>query len=232
VVGGTIAALMVSFPGDQIAKVPKHLRIIFSPTQYNPGEYIRQLVEFAKKARISGLLALEEDLQSIENAFLKSSMLMVVDSVDPEKVKQQLETRMDHLDERHAQERALYIKGSAYAPAFGMIGTLIGLINLLKDLQDIDSVGPNMAVALITTFYGTILANLIFTPIANKLQVRHEEEYLCNMIICEGVQAIQAGENPKFIQERLLNLLPQYKQVGIGDSGDDDGGGGKKGKRK
>ena len=230
VIGGTITALMVSFPGSQIAKVPKHLKIIFSPKHYDPTAVINQLVEFAKKARINGLLALEEDLETISDAFLKNSMLMVVDSIDPEKVKQQLETRMDHMDERHAQERAFYNKGAGYAPAFGMIGTLIGLINLLKELDDAASVGPNMAVALITTFYGTILANLIFTPIANKLQARHEEEFLCDMIICEGVQAIQAGENPKFIQERLINLLPQYKQKTLDDeSGDDDGK--KKGKK-
>ena len=118
---------------------------------------------------------------------------------------------MDYLDERHAQGRALYDKGASYAPAFGMIGTLIGLINLLKDLSDPSSLGPNMAVALITTFYGTILSNVIFTPISNKLQIRHDEEFLCKMIICEGVQGIQAGENPKFIEERLARLLPSGK---------------------
>ncbi len=233
VLGGTLVALMVSFPGSQLAKVPKHMRIVLMPKQYDPGVYINQLVEFAKKARVNGLLALEEDLEGINDAFLKNSMMMVVDSVDPEKVKQQLEMRLDHMDDRHAQERALYSKGASFAPAFGMIGTLIGLINLLKDMADVSTIGPNMAVALITTFYGTILSNLIFTPINNKLQTRHEEEFLCNMIICEGVQAIQAGENPKFIQERLMNLLPQYKQNVINNMvGDGDDDGGKKKKKK
>ena len=212
VFGGTITALMISNPGSALAKIPKHMQVILSPKHFEPTVYITQLVEYAKKARTNGLLALEEDLEQIDEGFLKSSLLMVVDSVDPEKVKQQLEAWMDHLDERHAQERGIYAMGASFAPAFGMIGTLIGLINLLKDLQDSASIGPNMAVALITTFYGTILANLIFTPIGNKLNARHEEEYLCDVIISEGVQAIQAGENPKFIQERLMNLLPQYKQ--------------------
>ena len=229
VLGGTITALMISYPGSQLAKVPKHLMIILSPPQYEPTAYITQLVEFARKARINGLLALEEDLETIDDAFMRSSMLMVVDSIDPEKVKQQLESRLDHLDDRHAQERGFYYKGASYAPAFGMIGTLIGLINLLKDLQDAASIGPNMAVALVTTFYGTILANLIFTPIGNKLQARHEEEFLCDMIICEGVQAIQAGENPKFIQERLMNLLPQYKQDLFDEGGEADREGGEGG---
>lgn len=211
VIGGTFAALMVSFPGKQLLKIPKHLKIILHPRKYNPREYIAQIVEFAKKARINGLLALEEDLEGIQEPFMKNSLMMVVDSVEPEKVKLQLETQLEYLDERHAQDRAMYDKGSAYAPAFGMIGTLIGLINLMGSLTDVSSVGPNMAVALVTTFYGTILSNLIFSPISNKLKARHEEEYLCKMIICEGVQAIQAGENPKFIEERLVQLLPQGK---------------------
>jgi chemotaxis protein MotA len=157
------------------------------------------------------LLALEEDLENIDDAFMKNSMMMVVDSMDPEKVKQQLEARLSHLDSRHSNDRSFYLKGAAFSPAFGMFGTMFGLINMLKDLQDFESLGPNMSICLITTFYGLILANIFFTPIANKLLARHEEELLCNMIICEGLQAIQAGENPKFIQERLVNLLPQYK---------------------
>ncbi len=221
VVGGTIAVLMVSFSLKQFAQIPKHLKIIFLPTKYKPELYIKQIVEFATKARINGLLALEEDLENVKDTFMKNSLMMVVDSVEPEKVKQHLETQLDYLDERHAQGRALYDKGASYAPAFGMIGTLIGLINLLKDLSDPTSLGPNMAVALITTFYGTILSNVIFTPISNKLQIRHDEEFLCKMIICEGVQGIQAGENPKFIEERLARLLPSGKYK-IQDERDDD----------
>lgn len=213
VLGGTMAALMVSFPGKQLAKIPKHLKIILAPKKYNPNEYIAQIVKYAKKARINGLLALEEDLENINDPFLKNGLMMVVDSVEPEKVKQQLESELDYMDERHAQDRSIYEKGSSYAPAFGMIGTLIGLINLMKHLDDPSTVGPNMAVALITTFYGSVLSNLIFAPISNKLKIRHEEEYLCKMIICEGIQGIQAGENPKFIEERLSHLLPKAKNV-------------------
>ena len=146
--------------------------------------------------------------------------MMVVDSVEPEKVKAHLEAQLDYLDERHAAGRAIYDRGSQFAPAFGMIGTLIGLINLLGNLDDISSVAPNMAVALITTFYGSIMANFIFLPISSKLAVRHDQEYLCKVIICEGIQGIQAGENPRFIEERLAHLLPAGKyQI----QGEDDG---------
>ncbi|MCQ5130662.1 MotA/TolQ/ExbB proton channel family protein [Butyricicoccus faecihominis] len=225
VLGGTLGVLMISFPLSQLTKIPKHLSIIFHPTQYDPQQYIETLVECAKKARINGLLALEEELDGMEDTFLRASLLMVVDSVDPEKVKAQLAAWMDNMEERHASERTFYEKGAAYAPAFGMIGTLIGLINMMDKLQEVESVGPNMAVALVTTFYGSILSNVVFMPIANKLRVRHEEEYLCKLIICEGVEAIQAGENPKFIEERLTNILPVYRQQKLDEQGEEAGSG-------
>jgi chemotaxis protein MotA len=233
VFGGTFAALMVMFPVSQFLRVPKHLAIIFSPHQYQPTKYIEVLVECAKKARINGLLALEEDLENMDDPFMKQSIQMIVDSVDPEKVKAQMQDWLDSMDERHTQERGFYDRGSAMAPAFGMIGTLIGLINMMKNLSDATSVGPNMAVALVTTFYGSLLSNLIFAPISNKLQVRHEEEYLCLSIVSEGVQAIQAGENPNVIQEKLLRMLPAYQQKKYaGNSGAPEGAAGEEGKKK
>lgn len=230
VIGGTIGCLFLMFPLSQFKKVPKHLKIILFQKQYKPEVYIEFLVECAKVARTKGLLALEENISIAEDSFMKKALQMVVDSVDPEKVKEQLESWMDNIDERHSQEASFYDKGAALGPAFGMIGTLIGLVNMLKNLQDIESVGPNMAVALITTFYGSLLANVVFAPISNKLRVCHEDEYLCMNIISEGVQAIQAGENPNLIYERLLYLLPDYQKAKLtGDGGDE---GKKKGKPK
>lgn len=217
VIGGTIGALMISFSMKQFFQIIKHLKIIFLPPKYNPEKYIKQIVEFATKARINGLLALEEDLEKVKDQFMKNSLMMVVDSVEPEKVKQHLETQLEYLDDRHAQARALYDRGSAYAPAFGMIGTLIGLINMLKGLNmdgggGSSSLGEDMSVALITTFYGCLLANLIFNPIASKLRIRHQEEELYCSLVIEGVLAIQAGENPKFLREHLLATLKQSQQ--------------------
>lgn len=210
VFGGVLSALMLSFPISIFTKIPKHLKIIFFPTKYNPKEYIARIVELATEARINGLLSLESKLEETKDAFLKSSMMLVVDAVDPEKVKNLLETELEYLDERHAQDRAFYEKASAYSPAFGMIGTLMGLINLMKKLDDPNAIAPAMALALVTTFYGSILANMVFTPISNKLKVRHEEEYLCKMIIVEGVRSIQAGDNPRFIEEKLTQLIPGF----------------------
>lgn len=218
VIGGTIAALMLSFPASYFLNVPKHLKIIFRPTKYNPISFIEQMVDFAKSARINGLLALEEKLTETEDPFLRNSLMLVVDAVEPEKVKTLMETELDYLDDRHSQARSFYDKGAAYAPAFGMIGTLIGLINLLKFLDDPAMIAPSMAVALVTTFYGTVLSNILFLPISNKLKARHDEEYLCKMIISEGIQSIQSGDNPRFIQEKLTQLLPYSVAQKMGEA--------------
>ena len=227
VLGGCISGLMVAFPLNNFAKIRRHLKIMFLPTKYRPQDYITQIVDLATEARINGLLSLEGKLNETKDEFLKSSMMLVVDAVEPDKVKQLLETELEYLDERHAQDRAFYDKAGAFGPAFGMIGTLMGLVNLLKQLSDPDKIAPAMALALVTTFYGSCLANMIFIPMSNKLKVRHEEEYLCKMIIAEGVQSIQAGDNPRFIEEKLTNLIPGIMAKKMGG-----GGGGKEKKGK
>ena len=215
VFGGTAAVLMLSFPLEQFARVPIHLKKIFMPQQFIPEEYIAELVEYAKRARISGLLALEEDVKSIKNAFMKNSLQLIVDSVDPEKLVAQMDMWSQSIDDRHYQERAFYDKGAQLAPALGLIGTLIGIINMFRNLSDLSTVGSNLAVALVATFNGAFLAYFVFSPISNKLRVRHDEEYLCMEIIYVGIQAIQSGENPNLIQEKLEHLLPAYRKKEI-----------------
>ena len=227
VVGGTIAALMVSYPIAFFARIPGHLKIIMNPTKFQVEDYIKQVVEMAQVARAEGVLALQNKIEQIEDPFFKSSLNLVIDAVDTDKARQMMESELEYMDDRHAQDRGFYAKGSAYAPAFGMIGTLIGLINLLQNLEDANAIAPAMSVALVTTFYGSVLANLIFAPINNKLKVRHDEEYLCKMIVFEGVQAIQAGDNPRFIEEKLTLLLSSKTAANL--SGE---GGGKKKKKK
>lgn len=228
VLGGCISGLMVAFPLNVFAKIPRHLKIMIMPTKYRPQDYITQIVDLATEARINGLLSLEGKLNETKDEFLKSSMMLVVDAVEPDKVKQLLETELEYLDERHAQDRAFYDKAGAFGPAFGMIGTLMGLVNLLKQLDDPDKIAPAMALALVTTFYGSCLANMIFIPMSNKLKVRHEEEYLCKMIIAEGVQSIQAGDNPRFIEEKLTNLIPGILAKKMSGGGGKGGGKDKK----
>jgi len=207
VLGGTLATLMVAYPAKVWTQILKHLKIIFAPTKYDPYAYIEQIVEFAKEARVKGLLSLEDKLNDVKDPFLKKSLMLVVDSVEPEKVKALLESDIENLEDRHAQSRSFYDRAAILSPAFGMLGTVMGLIAMLKNLEDPDTIGAALAVALVTTFYGSVLSNVVFIPISTKLKARHEEEYLCRMLVCEGVQAIQAGENPKFIEEKLTMLL-------------------------
>lgn len=211
-IGGTFAVLMVSYSIESFIKIPTHLKIVFLPEKYDPMSYITTLTGFAKEARIKGLLSIESKLADVKDEFLKKSLMLVVDSIDAEKVNQILETELDYLEGRHIADMEFYTKGAAYAPAFGMIGTLIGLVNMLKQMSDPNSIGPAMAVALLTTLYGSMLANIFFLPIANKLKVRHEDEMVCKMIVAEGVKAIQSGENPRFIEEKLLLLIESKKR--------------------
>lgn len=212
VIGGTFCALLVSYPFSMFAKTPKHLGLLFKDKNIKPTENIEQIVEFAKEARINGVLALEEKVKDIKDPFMKNALMMVCDSVDPEKVQEMMDNELETLEERHMQAVNFYLKGSDYAPAFGMVGTLIGLINLLGNLSDSESLAANMSVALVTTLYGSILSNLVFKPIASKLKVRHEKEMLNKTIISIGVQGILAGDNPNFIKEKLEKLIQPAKK--------------------
>lgn len=233
VVGGTIAAVVSSYPVKTLKQIPKHFKIMMNGKKYNPIEFIDTLVEFAQIARKNGLLALEEKANEQTDPFFKQSIMLIVDATDPDKVREMLNNDLDYLSERHEEAVGLYEKASAVAPAFGMIGTLIGLINMLKGLDlgggDASSLGQGMSVALITTFYGCLLAHVLFSPIAKKLKIRNDEEYLCKQIIIEGVLSIQSGENPKFLKEKLISYLSQkQREQALGEEGGEGGDGGKK----
>lgn len=210
--GGTIASTLIAFPISYFKKIPSQLKVAVQKNRYDPTKYIALMVEFAQDARRKGLLSLEEKANGLDDSFLKKSLLLIVDAIDPGKVKEILNNELDSLEERHSQGWSFYEKAATFAPAFGMIGTLIGLINMLGNL-DMDSasgastLGHGMSVALVTTFYGSLAANLVLVPIGHKLHMRHNEEMLCKEIIVEGVIAIQAGENPKHIEERLNAFL-------------------------
>ena len=192
-IGGTIGVMMISFPAGAFKKIGSHLKIIVRPYAFNPVQSISQIVSLATEARMKGLLSLEDKLNEIDEPFLHNSLMLVVDSVDSEKVRKAMETELEQLDERHALDRRFYEKAASYAPAFGMIGTLVGLILMLGNMSDVDALAKGMAVALITTLYGSLLANIIFLPMASKLKARHEEEFLCKQLVMEGVLAIQEG---------------------------------------
>jgi len=208
VLGGTAAGTFVAYPLKQVITSFNVARKAFFNKDLSPGDTISKIIELANIARREGLLALEEAAENIEDEFLQKGVMLIVDGTDPELVRNILETELAFLEERHSTGKSIFDTLAALSPAFGMIGTLIGLINMLKTLDDPSTIGPSMSVALVTTFYGAILSNLIFMPISRKLQIKSKEEVLIKEIMVEGLLSIQAGENPRIIEIKLKAFLP------------------------
>ena len=222
-IGCTIFIVVASFPGSMLKAMPKHFKIILNNKMFDPKGYIDQLVELAQIARKNGLLSLEEKANEQTDPFFKQAIMLIVDANDQDKVRGILENDIECMSARHEDAAALYDKASSVAPAFGMVGTLVGLINMLMSMNlsgdgGADSLGTSMGTAMITTLYGCLLAHVIFGPVAQLLRGRDSEEVLCKQIIVEGVMAIQAGENPKALRERLLTYMSQ-KQREMGGEG-------------
>ena len=214
VLGGTIGAVIFNFPFSVLKIVPKMLKIAFVPKKYDPEKYIAEMVDHCKTARMKGILALEESANACTDPFMKSALMLIVDANDSDKVKSMLDDSIDFMCERHENNFALWNKAAAIAPAMGMIGTLVGLINMLATLDPTNSdsaasLGSSMSTALVTTFYGCILAHVIFTPIGNLCKYNHNQEILCLQIIEEGTLAIISGANPRYVEEKLRMMLPQ-----------------------
>lgn len=210
-VGGTIGCLVASYPMSYLKGIGKRLGLAIKPKKYDPNKYIADIVDYAQVARTRGLLALEESANQCTDPFMKSSLMLIVDANDPEKVRGMLDDTIMFMCERHENGRAFFEKGVAVFPAFGMLGTLVGLINMLAslDLSNPQALTGGMATALITTFYGSLFANVLMAPIGMALKNSHDEELLCMQIIEEGVLAIAGGSNPRYIQEKLEFMLPK-----------------------
>lgn len=201
----------------------KSFLLITKVTQQNEAATIRQIIDLSNVARKEGLLALEEAASSsIEDEFLKKGILLIVDGTDPELVRSIMETELIAIEGRHKNTIGFWENIASMGPAWGMIGTLIGLINMLKKLDDPSAIGPAMAVALITTFYGSVLANWIATPTATKLKAKNDQEIMMKEVMVEGLLSIQAGENPRVIEEKLKSFLAPKMRAAI--SPDEEGG--------
>lgn len=207
--GGTIGAMITSSPSDRLKSFFGTLKCAFFTARTDIITLVQTIVSFAEKARREGLLSLEANTAELtDNEFLRKSIQLVVDGTDPELVRAILDTEIGILESRHSANKSLLDTGAELAPAFGMIGTLIGLIAMLGDLTDVEKLGPGMAVALITTMYGSMMANMFFIPMSKKLASRSEEEILSLELMVEGVLSIQAGENPRIVEEKLKVYLP------------------------
>ncbi len=214
VVGGTIGAGLMNFPLKTMigaAKVAKHA-LINKPE--DPAARIKVMVDFSNKARREGALALEGELGQVEDKFMKDGVQLIVDGQEPSAIESIMETEIDFLRDRHGKGAEIFSTLAAFAPALGLIGTLIGLVQMLQNMDDPSKIGPSMAVALLTTFYGAVLANLIFTPISGKLKARSSEETLLRELTMAGVMSIAAGDNPRLVEQKLnAHLAPALRQT-------------------
>ena len=213
-VGGSICATIISFPLNELVGVIGVVKkTIFTKAQ-PVTETIATLVSFAERARREGILALERHMEEIEDEFLAKGIQLAVDGTEPELMRNILTTELDYVEKRHASGQAVLNTLGALAPAFGMIGTLIGLVLMLKTMSDPSTIGPNMAVALITTFYGALMANLICIPLEKKLKRRSEEEMLVKEMMIEGILSIQSGDNPRIVEQKLTSFVsPKLRRV-------------------
>jgi len=215
---GSFFANMLCFPMEMTTKgMPQATKFVFTTPQIDLVGTIKTIVEFAQKARRDGLLALENEAEAIENPFFKKGIRLVVDGTDPELVRSILEIEMQYMDDRHKGIVNYYFMWGSLAPAFGMIGTLIGLVGMLLVMADGDmgALGANMAAALLTTLYGSLMANVALNPFATKLSGLNADEMLLNELIVEGILSMQAGENPRIIEEKLMVFLSGEQRLAI-----------------
>ena len=208
VIGGTAAATLINFPMADFLGAIKVVKNAFLVKNTSPEEIIRTLIGYADTARRDGLLALEKDVKEVSDPFLRTGMELAIDGMELDKIDAMLTMEVDLVAERHSRGQEMFKQMAKYAPAFGMMGTLIGLIQMLKNVNDPSSIGPGMAVALLTTFYGTLVANLICLPLAGKLETISKNELLVKGLTMEGIKAIQVGDSPRLVERKLVTFLP------------------------
>jgi len=213
VIGGSIGALLVSFRMEQMKNFTKIFMIAIKPPQVDQLELVKKLVDFATQARRDGILALEAAANSEENEFLKKGLSMAVDGNEPDTIRDLLEIEMEQTSTRHKGNASIFNQWAGLAGAMGMIGTLIGLVAMLLNMADPSAIGPSMAVALLTTMYGAMIGNIFGTPIYNILIIRDAEEELVKQMVIEGIMSIQAGDNPRTLEGKLLSYLTPAERV-------------------
>ncbi len=208
VIGGAVCAVLISFPLKSFLGLAKITKNVFFNRQANIAELIEQIVSLAETARRDGLLALENRVEEITNSFVVLGIQMAVDGTRPEVIEDIMRTEMDAVATRHRNGKGVIDQMGRFAPAFGMIGTLMGLIIMLGNMDDPSSIGAGMAVALITTLYGAIFSNLFCLPFAEKLGFINKHELLAMEITVRGIMGIQSGDNPRVIEQKLNTYLP------------------------
>lgn len=221
VVGGTLGIVFINYPLKDVFGLAGVVKNVFLTQTRDAQGLIPTFVDFATRARREGILALESAAGELQDAFFKQGLELVIDGLEPQAIREILETEIEHIEQRHLKGADILNSLGAYAPAMGMAGTLIGLVQMLQSMSDPSTIGPAMAVALITTFYGSILANMIALPMAGKLGMRSKEEALEKGMIIEGIMSISAGDNPRIVERKLHSYLaPSLREGGRSQGGE------------
>lgn len=214
---GSFSALLISFPLNTLKKVPALLKMLLFTPDDDRQALIDTITSLAKKSRSEGVLAIEDEIKELDNRVLVYGLQMVVDGTEFDTIEEILSVEMEQTEDRHSIGQQVFLAWGESAPAFGMIGTLIGLIAMLGDLQDPSLIGTGMATALLTTFYGSFLANMIFLPIAKNLEMQTANEMKTHEMIIEGVLALQRGDNPRLIEQKLQSFIAHVDQKKVGE---------------
>lgn len=220
VIGGSIAATLTAFPLSKVLQLPGVFKKTIQGGSADPMKLVKQMVQFAEVARRDGILALEGLTEEMEEDLLVLGIKMAVDGTDPELIEDILEADIENASARHGNGKGLFDTMGRFAPAFGMIGTLIGLVAMLANMSDPSAIGAGMAAALLTTMYGAIMANCLFLPLADKLKVKDQDEMLVKTIILKGVMSIQSGDNPRVVEQKLMTFLPPSQRADSDEDGD------------
>lgn len=208
VVGGTLGATMINYPVKDVLGVFKVVKKALFAKKISVTQLIKRFVDFAKKSRKEGILALEGDIKDVSDEFLRKGVQLAIDGLEPQEIGEILETEIDFVRSRHQLGAEIFTTMGTYSPALGMIGTLIGLVQMLQTMDDASKIGPAMAVALLTTFYGSIMANIVCLPIAGKLRTRSKEEVLTKEMAIQGIASLSNGDNPRILEQKLQAFIP------------------------
>ena len=214
VLGGTIGVTLIAYPLKDFLSVIKVVQKALFTKNISATELISKFTSFASKTRKEGILALESEIKEVKDEFLKKGVQLSIDGLEPQQIQNILDTEIDFVRDRHKLGADLFTSMGTFAPAMGMIGTLIGLVQMLQSMDDPSTIGPAMAVALLTTFYGSLMANICCMPIAGKLKTRSKEEMLTKEMTIQGIMSLSNGDNPRILEQKLLAFLPPAKEKG------------------
>ena len=208
VVGGTLGATMINYPLRDVFGVFKVVKKALFARNTSVAELIKRFMAFAQKSRKEGILALEAEVKEVNDEFLKKGVQLAIDGLEPQEISDILETEVEFVRSRHQLGAEIFSTMGTFSPALGMIGTLIGLVQMLQTMDDPSKVGPAMAIALLTTFYGAIIANIVCLPISGKLKTRSKEEVLTKEMAIQGIVSLSNGDNPRILEQKLQAFIP------------------------